>query len=104
MHQRLQTVGALALVRIAGHQQDHKIGELRRGGEGERDAVHQRHADIGQQQVVGAPVALEHLQGLGAVARLGHSMAVDLESPAHEGADRLVVLGDENPRHRLSPR
>jgi hypothetical protein len=31
-------------------------------------------------------------------------MAVDLQRPAHEGADRLVILGDQNSRHALSPR
>ena len=37
--QRVEAVRALALVGVAGHQQDDELGEVARGGERERDAA-----------------------------------------------------------------
>ena len=47
----VEAVGALALIGIAGHQQNGEIGKIARRGERQRDAVHDRHADVGEQKI-----------------------------------------------------
>jgi len=49
VRQCVEAVGALALVGVAGHQQDGQVGMIARGRE--RNAVHDRHADVAEQQV-----------------------------------------------------
>ena len=46
--QRVEAVGPFLLVGESGHQQDLEAGILHGGVEGEGDAVHDRHADVGQ--------------------------------------------------------
>ena len=70
-----------------------------RGGERQRNAVHHRHADVGEQQLERAALAREHVERLGAVVR-GHDLVAVLHQRArHQLADRLFVLGDQNAGH-----
>jgi hypothetical protein len=66
---RLQALGPLALLGIAGHQHDREIGKFLLRRERQRDPVHQRHADIGQQQVEAAVLGDQDVERLGAVRR-----------------------------------
>ncbi len=64
---RVEAVRALALIGIAGHQQNSQIGIVARRGERQRDAVHDRHADVGQQKIETAVFALEQIERVAAV-------------------------------------
>jgi hypothetical protein len=72
---------------------------LARGRVRQRDAVHDRHADIGQQQLEGAFLPEEHVERLRAVARGRHLVAVLLERARDQATDRFLVLGDQNAGH-----
>ena len=99
--QRLEPVGALALVGIAGHQQDGHGGVIARRRERKRNAVHHRHADVGEQQVEATFLAHQRVERLGAVI-CGHDvMTVLLERATDQVADRLFVVCDQNACHLL---
>jgi hypothetical protein len=74
-------------------------GVVARHRERERDAVHHRHANVGQQKVEPAAVADHQIERLGAVGRHEHLMAVLGERPGNEAAQRLFVFGNEDARH-----
>src|SRR3712207_7463800 len=50
----VEAFGALALVGEAGHEDDREVWELTLGGERQRDPVHHRHADVGEEEIEGA--------------------------------------------------
>ena len=99
MDQRVEAVCALALVGKARHQQDRELRMIARGRQRERNAVHDRHADIGEQELECAPLARQQIERLGAVVRGRHAVTVHDERTRDEAAQRLFVLGDQNPCH-----
>ena len=64
----VEAVGAFALIGVAGHQQDGQVGIIARRGERQRDAVHDRHADVGEQKIEAPLFAPEHVERIAAVA------------------------------------
>ena len=71
-----------------------------RGGERQRDAVHQRHLDVGQQQIEAAVLAREDVERVRAVDGGHHLMAEIGQRARGQRAQRLLVFGDQNARHR----
>ncbi len=69
MRDGVEAGGAFALVGKAGHQQDRQIGKIAGRRQRQRDPVHHRHLDIGEQQIECALFAGQDLQRLGAVLR-----------------------------------
>ena len=102
MDQRIEAGGALALIREAGHQQDRDLRMVARCRQRQRDAVHDRHADVGQQQFEAAALARQHIERLGAVVRGHHRVAVLCERARDQAAHAFLVLGDQNARHGLT--
>ena len=70
-----------------------------RGRERERDAVHDRHADVGEQELERAFFAHEHIECLGAVVCRHDLVPVLSQRPRDQAADRFLVLGDQNACH-----
>jgi hypothetical protein len=95
--QEVQIVGALFFVGVAGHHQHPRrrvvLGDLQR----QRDAVHDRHDDVGEDQIEG--LALKRRQRVRAVGNRFHLVAAIGKGPGNEGANGLVVFGDQNIRH-----
>lgn len=90
---------ALALIGEAGHQQDGQVGEIALGRQGQRDAVHERHADIGEHQIEAAVGLVEAIEPVTAIAGRDDRMAVDLQPPLEEAPDGLFVIHQEDARH-----
>src|SRR5690349_11706617 len=97
-----QVGGALALVGEAGHQQDADVWKIARRRQRQRNAVHDRHLDVGQQQVEFAALAAEDLQRLGAVLRGDGLVAVHGDGARHQRAHGIFVVGNQDSRHRVS--
>src|SRR5215831_8686137 len=68
-----------------------------------RDAIHDRHADIGDQQLEGAFFARERVKRLRAVGCGDDVVAVLPERARNQAADRVLVLCDQNARHGHCP-
>ena len=103
--QRFESGHPLALVGVTGHQQDRQIGKVARDRERQRDAIHHRHLDVGQQQVEVALLAHEHVEGFGAVGGRHHGVTFLGERALDQHAQRFLVLGDQDACHgRLSGR
>ena len=99
MDDGVEAVGALALVCIAGHQQDRQIRKVARRGERERNAVHERHADVGEQEVEATLLARQQIERLAAVASGFDLAAFARESARTKRAQGVFVFGYENARH-----
>jgi len=99
--QRIEVRGAFALVRIGSHQQNDDVRIIARGGERERNAVHQRHPDIGEQQIETALLARDYLERVGPIDRGYHLVPGIGQSTRREGAQRFFVLGKQDARHQF---
>ena len=99
MNERVEVVRPFALVGVAGHQQDGQRRMVAGGRERQRDAVHDRHPDIGEQKLEGAALAGENIERLGAIIGRRDLVPVLLERAGDEMADRFFVFGDENACH-----
>ena len=78
-----------------------KLGKSRLCCEGEGDAVHERHADIGEHQIE-RPVRLRQpIQSVTAIRRRHDGMTVNFQAPLQETTYRLFVINKENSRHQL---
>ena len=62
----------------------------------ELGAAHERHAHVGQQQVDGVAVLIEHLQRLLAVACLVHLVAGARQRLREQLADRRLVFDEQD--------
>ena len=102
MNDGIEAVSALALIRIAGHQQNGQRGMIARRRERQRDAVHDRHADVRQQQIEASVRAGDDVERLSSVG-CGHDlMAVHCQRARAKRAEWLFVLGYENACHGIS--
>src|SRR5262245_12748096 len=99
MNERVEATRPLALVGIAGHQQDADVRVIAGGGERKRDAVHYRHADVAQEQVEGALRAHDELERLGAVTGSDDVVAIERQRARDQRTQPGLVLGDQNARH-----
>ena len=79
-----------------------KVREIAGGGERQRDAVHDRHLDVGEQQVESAILAGQDLQRLGAVLGSDGLVAVHGDGARHQLAHRILVVGDQDFRHETN--
>ena len=75
------------------------VGKVARRGERQRDAVHHRHLDVGEQQVEAPLSRDEDFERLGAVLRGRGLMTVHGDRPRHQLAHRLLVVGDQDTGH-----
>ena len=69
----------------------------------ERDAVHDRHFDVGDEKVEAAVVLRQPIERLDAVAGRLDLVPVELERAAHESPDRIVVFRQQNTHALVSP-
>ena len=99
MDDGVEAVGALALIGIARHQQNGQIGKVARRGKRQRDAVHDRHADVGEQKIETAVFALEQIERVAAVACGLHLVAGARERARAHGAQGFLVFGDQDASH-----
>src|SRR5215471_3193677 len=99
MGDRAEVRGALALVGEPGHQQDADPWKVARRRQRQRDAIHDRHLDVGQEQVEFASLAIEDLQRLGAVLRGDGLVAVHGDRARHQRAHGIFIVGDQDSRH-----
>ena len=76
-----------------------QLGIIARRGERERDAVHDRHADVGEQEIEATLLAREQIERLAAVGSGHDLMAVDRERARAKRAERVFVFGYENACH-----
>ena len=90
---------AAQLVGKAGHQQDLQVRKIARRRQRQRDAVHDRHLDVGQQQVERAALAGQDVERFGAVLGGDGFVAVHGDGARHQRAHRILVVGDQYPRH-----
>jgi len=86
---------------VAGDQPDRQRRPVVAHLLGERDAVEARHDDVAEQEVVVAEV--ERLERPPAILDRRHGVALKLERPANEFADRPIVLGYQNPARGPPP-
>jgi hypothetical protein len=66
-----------------------------------RDAIHQRHPDVSEQQIETALLAREYLQRVGPIDRGDYLMPGIRERASGEHAQRLLVLGEQDAGHQL---
>lgn len=105
MDDLIQVVGAATLLRIAAHHQDAQARIIAADLEGEGDALHHRHDDVGQQQI--EAVGIRRRQGLqrqGAALDRDHLLAMDLQRALDEAAHAVVVFRQEDSRHGSAAR
>src|SRR5207245_3133417 len=69
----------------------------------ERNAVHDRHLDVGEQEIERAGFADQNLERLRAVLRGYGGVAVHLQRAGNQAAHRLLVVGDQDARHQAPP-
>jgi len=98
----VETRGALALVGKTGHQYNRHIGKVAGGGKRQRDAVHDRHLNIGEQQIEGAVFSGQDLQRLGAVLGGNGVVAVHGNGARHQHAHGFFIVGDKHARHEAT--
>ena len=95
----IEAVRALALIGVARHQQNRQIGKVARGGKRQRDAVHDRHADVGEQEIEMSVLALEQIERIAAVACGLDLVAGTRQRARTHGAQGLLVFGDQDASH-----
>ena len=100
MDDGVEARGAFALIGKAGHQQDRQIGKIARRRQRQRDPVHHRHLDIGEQQIEGAVFADQDFQRFGAVFGGDDVVAVHGDGARHQRAHGVFIVGDQYARHR----
>jgi len=100
VHQRVQPVRAFALIRVAGHQYDRDIRMMPSSGKRQGNAVHQRHLDVGQQQIEFAVLPVQCRECRRAIRCLDQFVAVVGERARDQAANVVVIFGNQNFRHR----
>ncbi len=86
MNDGIEAVGAFALIGIAGHQQDGQHRIVARGAERQRNAVHDRHADVGEQKVETPLLAHDQIKRIAAIACGLDLVPVDCQRPRAQRA------------------
>jgi len=92
---------AFPLLGKAGHQQDRHLRKVARGRQRQRNPVHDRHLDVGEQEIEAAFLANQNLQCFGAVLRGDRLMPVQRDRARDQLAHGILVVGDQNARHGL---
>ena len=75
---------------------------IARGRERQRNAVHDRHADVRQQEIEASIGARDDVERLSSVRCGPDLMTVHCQRPRAKRAQCLLVLGYENTCHRIS--
>jgi len=97
------TVGALALIGIAGHQENNELGIVARCRKRERDAIHDRHADVGEEKIEASALTLQHVERFATVTG-SLDVVTNHGQPARaHRAQCLFVFGDQNFGHQRDP-
>ena len=96
---RLKTMGAFALIGVPGHQQNRDLRKVARHCERKRDAVHDRHADVGQQEVETTLLAGHHVQRLAPITCCLDLVSVGLEASRTQSTQGFFVFGYQVPCH-----
>jgi len=99
MDDGVEAGGAFALGGKAGHQENRQIGKIARRRQRQRDAVHHRHLDVGEQQIEGAFVAVEDFQRFGAIFSGDGVMAIHRDGARHQRPHRVFIVGNQYARH-----
>ena len=94
-------MGAFDLMFVARHDDDLHLRVVAAGGQRQRDAVHDRHVDVGEEQVELA--LLQMRQRVGAVLAHRDFVAALLQPPGDEFPERQLVLRDKDFRHQREP-
>ena len=76
---------------------------LAAGRERQRDAVHDRHLHVGQQQIEFADFAVKRIERRRAVGGFDQLVTILIERTHDEVADGGVVLGDQDSSHYFAP-
>src|SRR5438094_341788 len=76
-------------------------GMVARRRECERNAVHDRHADVGEQKLEGAVLAGQEVERLRPVPRGGDLVAVLRQCARDQAADRVLIVGNEDACHAM---
>ena len=99
MNEWIDIVGALSLVGVAGHQQNSEFGTLARRGQRKRNAIHHRHADVGEQKIEAAVLGNEKVERRLTVASGLDVVSCCSERPRAKRAKCFLIFGYENTRH-----
>ena len=67
MNDGVETMRTFPLIGVAGHQQDGQRGMVAGSSQRQRNAVHNRHADVGQQQIEPSLLSLDDIERFAAV-------------------------------------
>ena len=72
----------------------------RADGQRQRDPVHHRHLDVGEQEVERAFRCLHGFGRKAAILAFGHLVPGKAEGPGDERANIVVVFGEKDARHQ----
>jgi hypothetical protein len=86
MNDGVEAVGAFALIGVSSHQQDGQRRIITRGGERQRNAVHDRHANIGEQEIETPLLAHHEIERIAAVTGRFDLVTVGRKRPRTKGA------------------